>query len=71
MGQKSSRLVEGHRLCEHVTLGVFWRGSCRSIWWMRLCATPDVGIGARQLLPHLVVYYVRAPALYAHASYDA
>ena len=25
MGRKSSRLVEGHRLCEHVTLGVLAR----------------------------------------------
>ena len=71
MGQKSSRLVEGHRLCEHVTLGVLARVVPVDLVDAVLRDTGRWNWRARQLLPRLVVYYVMALTLYAHASYDA
>jgi hypothetical protein len=71
MGQKSSGLVEGHRLCEHVTLGVLARVVPVDLVDAVLRDTGRWNWRARQLLPRLVVYYVMALTLYAHASYDA
>ena len=71
MGQKSSRLVDGHRLCEHVTLGVLARVVPVDLVDAVLRDTGRPSWRARQLLPRLVVYYVMALTLYAHASYDA
>jgi hypothetical protein len=71
MGRKSSRLVEGHRLCEHVTLGVLARVVPVDLVDAVLRDTGRWNWRARQLLPRLVVYYVMALTLYAHASYDA
>jgi Insertion element 4 transposase N-terminal/Transposase DDE domain len=71
MGRKSSRLVEGHRLCEHVTLGVVARVVPVDLVDAVLRDTGRWNWRARQLLPRLVVYYVMALTLYAHASYDA
>src|SRR3954468_17651081 len=71
MGQKSSRLVEGHRLCEHVTLGVLARVVSVDLVDAVLRDTGSPSWRARQLLPRVVVYYVMALTLYAHASYDA
>jgi hypothetical protein len=71
MGQKSSRLVEGHRLCEHVTLGVLARVVPVDLVDAVLRDTGRWNWRAHQLLPRLVVYYVMALTLYAHASYDA
>jgi Insertion element 4 transposase N-terminal/Transposase DDE domain len=71
MGQKSSRLVEGHCLCEHVTLGVLARVVPVDLVDAVLRDTGRPSWRARQLLPRLVVYYVMALTLYAHASYDA
>jgi hypothetical protein len=71
MGQESSRLVEGHRLCEHVTLGVLARVVPVDLVDAVLRDTGRWNWRARQLLPRLVVYYVMALTLYAQASYDA
>jgi hypothetical protein len=71
MGQKSSRLVEGHRLCEHVTLGVLARVVPVDLVDAVLRDTGRPSWRARQLLPRVVVYYVMALTLYAHASYDS
>src|SRR3954462_149373 len=71
MGQKSSRLVEGHRLCEHVTLGVLARVVPVDLVDAVLRDTGRPSWRARQLLPRGVVYYVMALTLYAHASYDS
>jgi hypothetical protein len=71
MGQKSCRLVEGHRLCEHVTLGVLARVVPVDLVDAVLRDTGHPSWRARLLLPRLVVYYVMALTLYAHASYDA
>src|SRR3954465_5294224 len=71
MGQKSSSLVEGHRLSEHVTLGVLARVVPVDLVDAVLRETGRQNWRARQLLPRVVVYYVMALTLYAHASYDA
>jgi hypothetical protein len=71
MGQKSSRLVDGHRLCEHVTLGVLARVVPVDLVDAVLRDTGRPSWRARHLLPRVVVYYVMALTLYAHASYDA
>ena len=71
MGQKSSSLVEGHRLSEHVTLGVVARVVPVDLVDAVLRETGRQNWRARQLLPRVVVYYVMALTLYAHASYDA
>jgi hypothetical protein len=61
MGRKSSRLVEGHRLCEHVTLGVLARVVPVGLVVAALRDTGRWNWRARQLLLCLVVYYVMAP----------
>ena len=71
MGQKSSSLVEGHRLSEHVTLGVVARVVPVDLVDAVLRETGRQNWRARQLVPRVVVYYVMALTLYAHASYDA
>src|SRR4051794_10803583 len=71
MGQKSSSLVEGHRLSEHVTLGVLARVVPVDLVDAVLRETGRQNWRARQLVPRVVVYYVMALTLYAHASYDA
>src|SRR3954463_13642975 len=71
MGRKSSHLVEGHRLCEHVTLGVLARVVPVDLVDAVLRDTGRPSWRARQLLPRGVVYYVMALTLYAHASYDS
>src|SRR5688500_9173270 len=71
MGQKSSSLVEGHRLSEHVTLGVLARVVPVDLVDAVLRETGRQNWRARQLLPRVVVCYVMALTLYAHASYDA
>jgi len=57
MGQKSCRLVEGHRLCEHVTLGVLARVVPVDLVDAVLRDTGRWNWQARQLLPRLVVYW--------------
>jgi hypothetical protein len=71
MGQKSCRPVDGHRLCEHVTLGVLARVVPVDPMDAVLRDTGHPNWRARQLLPRLVVYCVMALTLYVHASYDA
>ena len=71
MGQKGCRPVDGHRLCEHVTLGVLARVVPVDLVDAVLRDTGHPSWRARRLLPRLVVYYVMALTLYAHVSYDA
>ena len=71
MGQKGSCRVEGRRLSEHVTLGVLTKAVPVAVVDQVLQQTGRQNWRARHLLPRVMVYYVMALTLYAHASYDA
>src|SRR3954452_4096331 len=71
MGQKGCCRVEGRQLSEHVTLGVLTKAVPVTVVDAVLQQTGRQNWRARQLLPRVVVYYVMALTLYAHASYDA
>ncbi len=71
MGQKRPCRAEGQRLSEHVTLGVLTRVVPVALVDAVLRDTGRQNWRARQLLPRVVVYYVMALTLFAHASYDA
>jgi hypothetical protein len=71
MSGKRPCLCEGQRLNEHLTLGVLARFVPADMVDAVLRDTGRQNWRARQLLPRLMVYYVMALTLYAHASYDA
>src|SRR3954452_10763150 len=71
MGQKGCCRVEGRQLSEHVTLGVLTKAVPVTVVDAVLQQTGRQNWRARHLLPRVVVYYVMALTLYAHASYDA
>jgi hypothetical protein len=71
MGQRRACFNEGQRLGEHVTLGVLARFVPADLVDAVLRDTGRQNWRARQLLPRIMVYYVMALTLYAHASYDA
>ena len=71
MGRTRCGAREGQRLGEHVTLGVLTRFVPADVVDAVLRDTGRVAWRARQLLPRVMVYYVMALTLYAHASYDA
>ncbi|HEY0311354.1 MAG TPA: IS4 family transposase [Allosphingosinicella sp.] len=71
MGRTRCGVREGQRLGEHVTLGVLTRFVPADVVDAVLRDTGRVAWRARQLLPRVMVYYVMALTLYAHASYDA
>jgi Insertion element 4 transposase N-terminal/Transposase DDE domain len=71
MGRTGCGPREGQRLGEHVTLGVLARFVPADVVDAVLRDTGRVAWRARQLLPRVMVYYVMALTLYAHASYDA
>jgi hypothetical protein len=71
MGQKGCCRVEGRQLSEHVTLGVLTKAVPVTVVDEVLQQTGRQNWRARHLLPRVMVYYVMALTLYAHASYDA
>ncbi|HEY0311353.1 MAG TPA: IS4 family transposase [Pyrinomonadaceae bacterium] len=71
MGQKGCCRVEGRQLSEHVTLGVLTKAVPVAVVDEVLQQTGRQNWRARHLLPRVMVYYVMALTLYAHASYDA
>ena len=71
MGRTRCGPREGQRLGEHVTLGVLTRFVPAEVVDAVLRDTGRVAWRARQLLPRVMVYYVMALTLYAHASYNA
>jgi hypothetical protein len=71
MGRTRRSSREGQWLGEHVTLGVLARFVPADVVDAVLRDTGRVAWRARQLLPRVMVYYVMALTLYAHASYDA
>src|SRR4051812_20708264 len=71
MGRTGCGPREGQGLGEHVTLGVLARFVPADVVDAVLRDTGRVAWRARQLLPRVMVYYVMALTLYAHASYDA
>jgi hypothetical protein len=71
MGQKGCCRVEGRQLNEHVTLGVLTKAVPVAVVDEVLQQTGRQNWRARHLLPRVMVYYVMALTLYAHASYDA
>jgi Insertion element 4 transposase N-terminal/Transposase DDE domain len=71
MGRKRPCLAEGQQLSEHVTLGVLARFVPVDVVDAVLRETGRASWRARQLLPRVLVYYVMALTLFAHASYDA
>jgi hypothetical protein len=71
MVRKGPCLVDGTRLSEYVTLGVLARAVPVDVVDEVLRETGRQNWRARHLMPRVVVYYVMALALYAHASYDA
>src|SRR3954468_151297 len=71
MGQKGCCRVEGRQLSEHVTLGVLTKAVPVAVVDEVLQQTGRRNWRARHLLPRVMVYYVMALTLYAHASYDA
>jgi hypothetical protein len=71
MVRKGPCLVDGARLSEYVTLGVLARAVPVDVVDEVLRETGRQNWRARHLMPRVVVYYVMALALYAHASYDA
>jgi len=70
MGQKGCCRVEGRQLNEHVTLGVLTEAVPVAVVDEVLQQTGRRNWRARHLLPRVMVYYVMALTLYAHASYD-
>lgn len=70
MGQKGCCRVEGRQLNEHVTLGVLTKAVPVAVVDEVLQQTGRRNWRARHLLPRVMVYYVMALTLYAHASYD-
>jgi Insertion element 4 transposase N-terminal/Transposase DDE domain len=70
MGQKGCCRVEGRQLNEHVTLGVLTKAVPVAVVDEVLQQTGRRNWRARHRLPRVMVYYVMALTLYAHASYD-
>src|SRR3954463_3945599 len=71
MGRKRSDVIDGQHLNNHVLLGVLARVVPADVVDDVLRRSGRQKWRARRLLPRLVVYYVMALTLYAHASYDA
>jgi len=71
MGRKRSDVIDGQQLNNHVLLGVLARVVPADVVDDVLRRSGRQNWRARHLLPRLVVYYVMALTLYAHASYDA
>src|SRR4051794_368706 len=71
MGRKRSDVIDGQQLNNHVLLGVLARVVPADVVDDVLRRSGRQNWRARHLLPRLVVYYVMALTLYAHALYDA
>ena len=70
MARKPGRLPDGTRISDHVTLGVLTATVPASLIDAVLADTGRQSRRQRQLPARMVVYYVMALALYAHASYQ-
>ena len=70
MARKPGRLPDGTRISDHVTLGVLTATVPASLIDAVLADTGRQSQRQRQLPARMVVYYVMALALYAHASYQ-